>query len=178
MNKRFASALSFTLCVLSVATTVQADAFLKLDTIPGEATDKAHKDEIVIDSFSFGSSSSSSLTAGAASAGKVQFDALTFSHRVDRASAALLLAVARGQMLKTAVLTARKGTSTHEFLKVTLTDVLVTSVKVVGDDDDGAREEVTVRFGKISFEYFSVLPDGKSSPAGKMGWDVVTNKAL
>jgi type VI secretion system secreted protein Hcp len=176
MNNRFAFALS--LCVLSVAVTAQADAFIKLDTISGEATDKAHKDEIAVDSFTFGSSSSSSLTSGAASAGKAQFDVLTFSHHVDRASAALLLAVARGTMLKSAVLTATKGNSTHPFLKVTLSDVLVTSVKIVGDDDDGAREEVTLRFGKITFEYFNVLPDGKSSPAGKMGWDVVTNKAM
>jgi type VI secretion system secreted protein Hcp len=178
MNNRFAFALYFAVCVVSVAATAQADAFIKLDTIAGEATDKAHKDEIVVDSFTFGSSSSSSLTSGAASVGKAQFDVLTFSHHVDRASAALLLAVAKGTSLKSAVLTARKGKSTHEFLKVTLSDVLVTSVKIVGDDDDGAREEVTLRFGKITFEYFTVLPDGKSVPAGKMGWDVVTNKAL
>jgi type VI secretion system secreted protein Hcp len=177
MINRFAFALSFALCVLTVAATAQADAFLKLDSIPGESSDKAHKDEITVDSFTFGSSSSSSLTSGAASAGKVQFDVLSFSHHVDRASAALLLAVARGTVLKSAVLTARKGGSTHDFIKVTLSDVLVTSVKIVGDDDDGAREEVTLRFGKITFEYFNVA-DGKSTPAGKMGWDIVTNKAL
>jgi len=173
MTNRFALPLCLALC--AVATTAHADAFLKLDTIAGESVDKAHKDEIVVERFSFGSSSSASVTAAAASAGKVQFDALSFVHKVDRASAALLLAVARGQVLRTAVLTARKAGSTDEYLKVTLTDVIVTSVKIAGQGGEVAQEEVTLRFGKITFEYFGGK-DGKAG--GKMGWDLGANKAI
>jgi type VI secretion system secreted protein Hcp len=179
MTYRFAFAWVLALCALSLTTAAQADAFIKIDTIAGEATDAAHKDEIAIQSFSFGSSSSSSFTAGASSVGKVQFDALSFTHQTDRASAALLLAVARGQVLKTAVLTARKKGTTADYLKVTLTDVLVSSVKVAGTADEPAREEVVLRFGKIVFEYFSVNPrDGRVTAAGRMAWDVAANRAL
>jgi len=176
-NFRLAFALSLAMCTSALATTAQADAFLKLDTIAGEATDAAHRDEIVVSSYAFGAASSASPTAGGAS-GVPKFDALTFSHLTDRASAALLLAVARGQQFKSAVLSVRKPGSTSDYLKVTLSDVIVTSVKIAGTDNEPAREEVTIRFAKIVFEYFVTQRDGKLGTASRMGWDAAASKAL
>jgi type VI secretion system secreted protein Hcp len=174
---RFALALSFTLCASAFAATAQADAFLKIDSIPGESVEAAHKDEIVVDTFAFGASSNASPGTGGAS-GVPKFDALTFTHLTDRASVALLLAVTRGQALKSAVLSVRKPGSTSDYLKVTLSDVMVTSVKIAGGDKTPAREEVTLRFAKITFEYFATQRDGKTVPAGKMAWDLSANRAL
>jgi type VI secretion system secreted protein Hcp len=170
-------ALFFVVCASAFAATAQADAFFKIETIPGESTDAAHKDEIVVESFAFGASSNVSPATGMA-AGVAKFDALTFTHLTDRASAVLLLAVVRGQALKSAVLSVRKPGSTSDYLKITLSDVMVTSVKVAGGDKEPAREEVTLRFTKITFEYFATQRDGKTVPANRMGWDLAANKAL
>lgn len=164
-----------TLC----AAAAHAQAYVKIDTIQGESTDASYKDAIAIDSYSFGASSPSTVAGGGgASIGKATFDAIQFTHRVDRATAGLLSALAKGTHLKTAVLSVRRSAATAESMKVTLTDVIVTSVKVAGSADEPAREEVTLRFGKIQIEYFMQQKDGKTVPAGKFGWDIAKNTAI
>ena len=106
-----------------------ANLFLKIDSIAGESTDAKHKDEIEIESFSWGvSNTSGGAVGGGGGAGKAQFDDITFVARTSKASPKLFLAAAGGQHLKQALLTMRKsGEQSAEFYKVTLQDVLVSS---------------------------------------------------
>lgn len=105
------------------------DAFLKLDGIKGESADSKHKGEIDIMSFSWGmKQSGTSATGGGAGAGKVKMLDFQITKQTDAASPLLMLACANGKHLKEATFVCRKaGGDQLEFLKIKLTDVLVSS---------------------------------------------------
>ena len=109
---------------------VPFDAFLKLDGIEGESTDAKHKNEIQVLSFGFGVTRSGGPGSGAGGAGggagKAQFHDFFFTANTQKSTPKLLLAAASGQHLKSAILSVRRaGGTKQEFLKWTLSDVLV-----------------------------------------------------
>ncbi len=117
------------------------DYFLKIDGISGESTDVKHKGEIEVESFSWGVTNTTLTRArGGAGAGRAQFQDLAFNTRVSKASPNLFLKCASGAHIKQAVLTATtmdaKGQS-QEFLKITLSDVLVSSYQSIGETQPG-----------------------------------------
>jgi len=110
------------------------DAFLKLDGIKGESLDSKHKGEIDILSFAFGAAQTGTqASGGGGGAGKVQIFDMNFVKKVDASSPLLFLNCASGTHIKEANLTVRKaGGQQLEYLKIKLTDVLVSSVKPHG----------------------------------------------
>jgi type VI secretion system secreted protein Hcp len=153
------------------------DYFLKLDGIPGESTDAKHKDEIDTLAFSWGvSQSGSSGPGGGGGAGKAVFDDLLVVARTSKASPKLLLACASGQHIKTAVLTCRKrGKAPLEFLKITLTDVTVSSYEIDGSDDELPLDQIALSFAKVEMAYTPQDPTGKAAPPVKAAWDLKKN---
>src|SRR5437868_11414365 len=107
------------------------DAFLKIDGIEGESQDHKHGKEIEIISYSFGATQpGSSATGGGAGTGKVSMADIHFTHGIDKASPKLMLACCTGDHIKSAILSVRKaGGSQLEYLVMTLSDVLVSSVQ-------------------------------------------------
>ncbi len=108
------------------------DMFLKITGIEGESTDAKHKGSIDIESFSWGATqqgTTGSPGGGGAGAGKVQMQDFHFVMRSSKASPKLFQAVASGQHIKEAILTARKagGKEQIEFLKIKFSDILVSS---------------------------------------------------
>ena len=105
------------------------DYFLKIDGIPGESQDAKHKDELQVLSFSFGESQAGTMAFGSGGgAGKVQMQDFHFIMNVNKASPKLFLACATGDHIPKALLTARKaGKDQQDYLKVTFTDLLVSS---------------------------------------------------
>ena len=113
------------------------DAFLKLDGIKGESADAKHKGEIDVMSFSFGASQTGTQgTGGGGGAGKVQIHDIHFTKKVDASSPLLFLNCANGAHIKEANFVVRKaGGFQLEYLKVKLTDVLVSSIKPHGQGE-------------------------------------------
>jgi len=117
------------------------DAFLKLDGIKGESADAKHKGEIDIESFSWGMSQTGvSATGGGGGAGKVKVHDIVVTKRTDASSPLLMLNCANGAHIKEGLLTVRKAGGTQlEFLKIKLTDILVSSYKphgsIIASDD-------------------------------------------
>jgi len=133
-----------------------ASIFAKIGTIKGESQDARHKDEIDVQSWSWGLSHSGALPhGGGGGAGKPSFHDLTFTHHVDKASPLLMKACATGQHIKSATITVRKaGKGQQEYLVVTMADVLVTSISTsVGAEDGAAVEGVSLEFAKVDLEY-------------------------
>lgn len=156
------------------------DMFLKLDGIDGESTDKVHKNEIEIESFSWGASNSGSAAhGGGGGAGKVSMQDFSFTTRVSRASPQLFLACASGEHIKSALLTVRKaGGQQQDFLKVTMSDLLVSSYKAEGSsggDADVPTDQVSLNFAKIQVSYSAQRPDGSLEGAVTAGWDLQKN---
>ena len=130
---------------------------IKIDSIDGMSQVDGFTDQIQVDSFAWGMSQTTNFsTAQGGGAGKVQVQDLTFNHLVDRASPKLMIACSTGQHLKEATLSCRKvdGNGGVDFLKITLTDVLVSSVQSSGSNgDDTPTESVSLAFAAYKVEY-------------------------
>jgi type VI secretion system secreted protein Hcp len=133
------------------------DAFLKIEGIEGDSTDKDHKGEIEILSFSWGETNASpSNRGGGGGAGKVSMQDFHFTMQVSKASPNLMLACATGRHFQEATLTARKaGQRQQEFLKIKLSDVLVSSYQTDGNTNDKEAplptDQISLNFVKIDF---------------------------
>ena len=126
------------------------DYFLKIDGVEGESTDVQHKNEIDIASWSWGVTNSGTFGHGAGGgAGKVQPQDLHFVHPTDKSGPVLFKKCATGEHIKDAVLTVRKaGERQEEFLKVTFSDVLVSSY-LNGGGQDGVNSDVSLNYQKV-----------------------------
>ena len=158
------------------------DYFLKLDGIDGESQDSKHKGEIEIESFSFGATQSgTSSHGGGAGAGKVQLQDFHFVMKINKASPKLFLACATGEHIKKAVLTERKaGKEQQEFMKITFTDLLVTSFQTGGSSSGNIlpTEQIALNFAKIELEYKEQKADGTLGGPIKTGYDLKANKKV
>jgi type VI secretion system secreted protein Hcp len=157
------------------------DMFLKITDIKGESTDAKHKDEIDIESFSWGATQMGTASpGGGGGAGKVQMQDFHFVMRTSKASPKLFLAVASGQHIKEAVLTARKaGGNQIEFLKIKFTDILVSSYQQASSADTAVpNDSFSLNFAKIQIDYLSQDPTGKTEAPITVGWDLTKNTKL
>ncbi|MBI4877704.1 MAG: type VI secretion system tube protein Hcp [Acidobacteria bacterium] len=158
------------------------DYFLKIDNIPGESQDHKHKNEIELLSFSWGETQSgTSAFGGGMGAGKVQMQDFHFVMRTNKAAPKLFAACASGDHIKNAILTCRKaGTEQQEFLKVTFTDILVSSFQTggSGQGEDIPNDQISLNFSKVEIEYKEQQADGTLMGPIKHGWDLKTNKKV
>jgi type VI secretion system secreted protein Hcp len=156
------------------------DYFLKIDGVVGESQDDKHKNEIEVLSWSWGEAQAAS-GGGGGGAGKVHMQDFHFTARVSKASPKLLLACASGQHLAKAQLTCRTaGKAQQEFLKLTFTDVLVSSFQIGGSasSDIAPLDQVSLGYGKVEVEYREQKANGTLGAAIKAGWDVKKSKQL
>ena len=157
------------------------DYFLKIDGIDGESQDAKHKGEIELESFSFGGKQATSHgVGGGGGAGKVSLQDFHFVTKVNKSSPKLFLNCCNGTHMKTATLTCRKaGKDQQEYLKLTLSECLVSSFTSAGSVTDIIpTDQVTLNFAKIEVEYKDQKADGSLSGATKAGWDLKQNKSV
>ena len=154
--------------------------FLKLDGIKGESKDHKHKDEIHIESFSWGMSQTGSFGAGGGGgAGKVSVHDISVTKFVDKASPVLMLHCCAGKHVKEGLITVRKaGDKPVEYLKIKLQDILISGVQDAGHGSDLVTENVTLNFAKFHVDYIEQKPDGTGEPPVTMGWDVKANQKV
>lgn len=154
-----------------------ADIFLKLTNIKGESKDSKHSGEIDIDSFTFGLTNGGAwASGGGGGAGKVAFQDITFSKSADSSTGPLMEACAKGTHIKEGLLTVRKaGGQQEEFYKITLNDILVTSISNGGAAGGNPTETVSLNFGLIKFDYKEQAADGTLAGVVKFGWDIKKN---
>lgn len=157
------------------------DMFLKIDGIKGESKDDKHKDEIHIESFSWGAMNQGSQgVGGGGGAGKVNVQDFNFVKYVDRSSPDLFLACAGGKHIPTANFVVRKaGEKPLEYLKIKLSDILISSIQHGGSGGgDQLMESLSINFAKIEVEYTPQDAKGVGGGAAKAGWDVKANKKI
>jgi type VI secretion system secreted protein Hcp len=155
------------------------DIFLKINGIDGESQDASHKNEIEVLHWGWSVEQESNMHAGSGGgAGKATVHDMSFEHYVDRASPNLMKYCLTGKHITEAVLIARKaGGNPLEYLKFTLTDVIVTMVQPSGSaSDERMREQVRLSFSKIKQEYVVQNAQGGSGGAVTAGYDIKGNK--
>ena len=123
------------------------------------------------------SQSGSMHVGGGGGAGKVNVQDMSFTHWFDKASANLMLYCANGKHIPKATLVVRKaGENPLEYIKITMTDVLVTSVSTGGSGgEDRLTENVSLNFAKVKVEYQEQAKDGTGQAGPEFGWNIEEN---
>jgi len=157
-----------------------ADYFLKIDSVAGESHDAHHPDEIPLIAFSWGEVAGTPPVAGGGggATGKVKMSPFNFTSVTSKASPKLMLLCANGKHVKSAVLVARRsGPAAQEYLKITLTDVTVSSYQI-GGSADGTIDEVSLAFAKVQVDYKPQNANGSLGAAVHGGWDLIQSKEI
>ncbi|WP_180132216.1 type VI secretion system tube protein Hcp [Rhodoferax sp. BLA1] len=150
------------------------DCFIKFDGVEGESSNKDHKGEVEVLSWSWGIAGAGQVGGTSTGKGKTVAGPLSFVHLYDKASPLLAKHCAAGKLFKTVVLTSRKaGEGQKDFLQVSLKEVQVTSIQPAGADAD-ITEAVTLNYRDIEFAYKPQDSKGGLGAEVKFGWDVAS----
>jgi type VI secretion system secreted protein Hcp len=152
------------------------DYFLKIDGIDGESKDAKLPGHIQVESWNWAERQEGAHSfGGGGGAGKIAMQDFAFTMLTNKASPKLFLACAVGDHLKKAVLTCRKaGKEQQEFLKITFSDLLVSSFAVSGANGSSSipMEQISINFSKIEWEYKEQKADGTLGASSKAGYDL------
>lgn len=158
---------------------MSTDAFLKLGDLKGESVVKGHEDEIQVLSWNWGMSQAGTTHKGTGGgAGKVDVQDISIAKAADTASPALAMACCTGKHFPEATLTVRKaGEEPLDFLKLTLTDVIITSVNEGGSmGAEEVDENVSLNFAKFKYAYQPQDNKGaKKGGAVEVEYDIAKN---
>lgn len=163
------------LLIITLPTRAAVDMYLKILSIPGESTSIDHKDEIEISSYSFGMNNTSVVSGGGSGVGKAVFQDLSLTKQLDKSSPLLMLSCAQGKHIPEAILTLSKPSDAKPFvfMRITLTDVIVSSISSSGGaGGEAPAESLSFNYGKIKIEYYQQRPDGSVILAGTFAWDL------
>jgi type VI secretion system secreted protein Hcp len=155
---------------------------LDLGSIPGESPSTAHQNEIEVSSFSWGVTNSPENTGtGSMKSGKVSMTEITVTKSFDKASVQLLSAAVMNKFFKTAKITWSKSTGgkrPEDFITITLTGVLITSVQQTSSrSSEGlGTESITLSFDKVNIDYKTQDKTGLLISAGQMSYDLAQGK--
>jgi type VI secretion system secreted protein Hcp len=157
-----------------------SDFFLKIDGIPGESMDSKHKDQIDIQSFSWGETNMANQSSGGGGgAGKVSFQDFHFTANVNKSSPIIAYHCASGKHITKAEVIARKqGDKQQDYYLVTLTDVVVSSYQSHGGASIVPSESYSFAPAKVEWEYKVQKSDGSLDKGAKFGWDIKKNEKV
>lgn len=119
-----------------------------------------------------------SLGSGTGSgAGKIMFNPLSITRRVDLYSETLFLNAATGTTLKYVDLILRKSAGSQAAGTFLAYRFGLVAVKTIGTqrDDESPTETVTFEYGTLSMAYSVQRPDGSFNAPVIVGWDRIRN---
>jgi type VI secretion system secreted protein Hcp len=154
------------------------DMFMKIAGLKGESVDKTHAGEIDVLAWSWGvSNSGSAHVGGGAGAGKANVQDLSLTKYIDKSSPDLMLSCCNGKHHDDATLIVRKaGEKPLEYLKITMTEVLITSVSTGGSGgEDRLTENVTLNFASVKVDYVEQTKGGGTGDKPSMNWNIAEN---
>ncbi|STB68441.1 Hcp family T6SS protein Cts1H [Citrobacter freundii] len=156
------------------------DMFLKVEGVIGESKDSNHTGWTDITSFSWGASQPGNMSVGGGGgAGKVNFKDLQVNGLIDKSTTALLKHCSSGKHLNKVELSVCKaGGQQVEYARITLEEVLVTSVLYTGAVENGDTVGVSYAFqsAKIKQQYWEQTLAGGKGAESSAGWNIKENK--
>jgi type VI secretion system secreted protein Hcp len=153
--------------------------FAKFDKIKGSATEAEHKDQIEIQSFSWGASRSMLMQGSRRESSHPTTTEVHITKHQDVSSNKLLMDLYKGtanNKVEIAFTTMVAG-KPEQYLLLKLENTAVSSYQLA-DSDGGSRamESISLSFTKFSVTTKSIDSAGKSSP-DTVGWDIAENKS-
>jgi type VI secretion system secreted protein Hcp len=156
---------------------VAIEYHLKIGNIKGESQASQHKEEIHIESWSWGASNPTSITTSGMSAGKVTMSDLSFTKTVDKASPKLLELCVTGKHVDAATLSCSKHTGAkhlEDFLTIKLKEVYVSSFQAGGTHgEELGKESLSLTYGQIEYDYKMQKPDGTLVSSGNVQYNLI-----
>ena len=147
------------LAALAAPTAVQAagDIFLKLDGIEGESTQKDHKGEIEIESWSFGMSRPIAAAAGSGMArgGKLCVTEIALMKLFDKASPAIINNMVSGKAIAKGTLSfVQPGSDIPQtYLSIELNGILISGYQASGSAGDRSADSISLHFSTAKMTY-------------------------
>jgi len=152
------------------------DYFLKITGIPGESKDKTHKDEIQLESWSWGENNAGTMGAGGGGGGgKVVMQDFHFVMCVNKASPLLMQACAGGDHIDSAILTCRKAGGTQQpFVTWKFSDLLISSYQTGGSGGANIlpHDQISFNYTKVEFDYQEQDAKGNVGGSINKGYDL------
>lgn len=134
------------------------DVFLSVQTkragkLKGESHAVEHKEEIVVQGWSWGMSASSALGSAQAT-GRRTYKNLVVTKRIDSSSTSLMSVLATNDEVKEAKLSMRKaGEGQRDYFIIKLSNARVSSLDIECGENGDAIERITFAFNKIEVNY-------------------------
>lgn len=146
------------------------DAFLKISSIDGDSSDSKHRNWTDIISYEHGMSHGNGIVTQ--TLGPTTHETFKVVKTVDKASPILMLAVNSGQHFQQVTLELDNAGTGQKFMEYKLSDVIVSSVNVIGSSNDGMPlEEVGFSYRKIEWKFTPKTGNTTVST----GWDLAEN---
>jgi type VI secretion system secreted protein Hcp len=157
------------------------DGFVKIKDIDGESTDSQHAAWIEALSYSFGVSNSSSPASavGGGTTERSNFQDISITKFLDKASPKLMFHCASGKHLQEVEIHFMKavGEKQEKALEIKLFDVVISSYNLGGSRGDGLpTDSFSLSYGKIAETYYQ-LNNKTGAPEGNVpaAWDLTKN---
>ena len=155
------------------------DMFLDLKDVVGESQDSKHTGQIDVLAWSWGMSQSGSMhVGGGGGSGKVSVQDLSITKYIDKSTPTLMYYCSCGKQFSEGTLFVRKagGNDPVEYLKIKMTEVIVTSYSTGGSGgQDLLTENISLNFAEVDVDYVPQKQDGTAEAPKKYGWDIAKN---
>jgi type VI secretion system secreted protein Hcp len=161
-----------------------SDLHMKVDGIEGDSRDSGHDKEIEVTSYSLGANMmlSSAGSAGSATTERASFQDFVVTKNLDKASAPLLLAVAKGTTFATVLLSVERPDGKGgkvKYMEYKLTDAVLSSYSTSHGGTGLPMESLSFGYGKIEWNYIPTDPaTGDAQGNVSAGWDLGLNKPV
>jgi type VI secretion system secreted protein Hcp len=146
--------------------------FAQIDGIPGDATDEKFVNQIPVQNFSF--ASKNSVATGT---GKVITSPITFTAAAGPDSPLLIMALAKGTVLKSAVFSFVHSSGDGQFVfeKYTLSNCSIKSFHQTASESGVVVDEVQISFTQVTYTFTPQKADGTPGSSISVTWDLKTN---
>jgi len=155
-----------------------ATIHLKIAGIDGDSVAAGYEGQIDCDSWAWGAHQPANMhNATGGAAGGSQVHDLRVTKKMDKASANLMKYCCKGNHIAEVTMSCTKssGEAQVEWLKVTMTKVIISNVNFSGSDNQTqGGEELTLNFAKYMMEYFEQTDTGSQGAAVTAEYDIAT----
>ncbi len=159
----------------------QSNIYLKLDQVDGESLDHDHQNWIEVESFSWGVDNPSSFAVGqGGQATQAHIAAMGVQKQCDKSSVTLFKNCTTGKHIPKGTISCVKldGDSRVEYLKIDLTDIMVSNFQWSGSGADQiVQEHISLVFAEFKETYKLQQSGGSAGGGTDFGYNIPQGKA-
>ncbi|MDR5836393.1 type VI secretion system tube protein Hcp [Caballeronia sp. LZ034LL] len=155
------------------------DMYMRVDGVSGESKDANHQNWSNVQSYAWGANQPGSMASGSGGGlGKVSYSDLQVTAPIDKASPAILKYCSNGKHLSKVELSVCKaGGSQVEYQRITLNEVLVTSVThAAASQSDAVLVTYTFQAASVQQQYWEQTDQGTRGSESVLSWNIKQNQ--